>query len=60
MKFWGYIHSNGKLQVKRLLGDHALNIRDAQESPFVKKILSPVEAKNIEEARSLLAVQINF
>lgn len=59
MKFWGYIHTNGELQVKRCFGDHALNIRDAQESPFVKKILAPVEAKNIDEARSLLAVQVD-
>ena len=51
MKFWGYIHSNGTLQVKRCFGDHELNIKEANESPFVVHILPVIEAPDIEEAR---------
>lgn len=45
-QFWGYLHSNGKIQVKRWLGDHG----DYTNNPFVIHVVKPFEADNWEEA----------
>lgn len=50
--WWGYIHENGILQVKRYFS--AEDISDARESPFVTTILPIVEADTREEAVALL------
>lgn len=45
-KWHGYIHINGKLQVKRFFSREDIDIR----SPFVSRYLGLVEAKDRDDA----------
>lgn len=47
-KWWGYIHTNGSIQVKRYFG--ILDTLEAEESPFVKTVIYPFEAEGREDA----------
>lgn len=47
-RWWGYMHINGSLQVKRYFD--ALCLRDAHESPFVAKVVGPFDATDREDA----------
>lgn len=47
-KWWGYIHINGNPQVKRYFDPS--DIKEANESPFVTKVIQPFEATNRDEA----------
>lgn len=40
-KWWGYLHTNGKIQVKRYF--EPLDISEAEESPFVERTFGPYE-----------------
>jgi len=46
--WWGYIHSNGSIQVKRFFGQ--LDIDDANESPFVDRVYGPWKCATRAEA----------
>lgn len=48
--YWGYLHSNGTIQVKRWLGDPKDYTDDCIGNPFVKKIVRPFEATGYKEA----------
>lgn len=48
--WWGYLHSNGTVQVKRWLGDHKDYTEDCIGNPFVKKVVRPFEAIDRETA----------
>ena len=47
-EWWGYIHTNGHIQVKIYFG--ALDIQEAIDSPFVKRTFGPFEVGDREEA----------
>jgi len=47
-KWWGYIHINGNVQVKRYFDKK--DIEEAKESPFCKEVFSPFEAENRNKA----------
>jgi len=51
MKFWAYIHKNGKLHTKRYFDEG--DIIEAQDSDFVKCVLMPIEADSIAEAAKI-------
>lgn len=51
MKWWAYIHSNGSLQVKRFFSE--IDLEEAEQSPFVKRVIQPFEAKNRDDAYSI-------
>ena len=48
MKWWGYFHRNGSIQVKRFFD--VRDIEEAAESPFVLNIVNPFEAEGREDA----------
>jgi hypothetical protein len=48
LRWWGYLHSNGHVQVKRYFDQ--LDLSEARESPFCVKVSKVVEAKDREEA----------
>lgn len=48
IKWWGYLHENGSLQVKRYFGPEDLS--EARESPFVQQVFGPWEVDSREEA----------
>lgn len=47
-KWWGYIHTNGSIQVKRYFDQR--DLEDAHESPFVSKVINPFEAEGRDDA----------
>ncbi len=51
-QWWGYIHENGSIQVKRYSEQWGKEeIKDAKQSPFVKAVADkPFEASSREEA----------
>lgn len=50
MKYWGYLHSNGTIQVKRWFGDHKDYTEDVLNNEFVVEVVKPFQAKDREEA----------
>ena len=48
MKWWGYIHTNKSIQVKRFFGIG--DIIEAKGSPFVKRAYGPFEANDRDDA----------
>ena len=51
-KWWGYIHNNGSLQVKRFFSQEDLT--EARESDFVARVYGPWECKDRESALARL------
>jgi len=54
--WWGYLHSEGTLQVKRYFGP--MDIQEANESPFCQIVVGPFNAKDREEAIKILKSQL--
>lgn len=48
MQWWGYLHTNGSIQVKRFFGRE--DIIEAMDSPFVDMTFGPFEVDGREEA----------
>lgn len=46
--WWGYKHINGSFQVKRYFSP--LDLKEARESPFVRKVFDKFTAKNRQDA----------
>lgn len=56
--WWGYLHSNGTVQVKRWLGDHKDYTEDCIGNPFVVKVVKPFEAESREDAESYIKFKL--
>ena len=54
MWWWGYLHSNGKVQTKRWFGDHKDYTDDCIGNDFVVKVVKPFEADTREEATKII------
>jgi len=52
--WWGYLHSNGTIQLKRWFGDHADYTTDCMGNPFVIEVVTPFESETREDALKLL------
>ena len=52
--WWGYLHANGQVQVKRWFGDHEDYTGDCIGNPNVIKVVKPFEANSYEEAEVIL------
>lgn len=53
--WWGYVHSNYTVQLKRWFGDHKDYIEDCENNPFVLKVVPPFTAQTREEAQDYMA-----
>ena len=53
-KWWGYLHANGSIQVKRWWGDHKDYTDDCIGNPNVQQIVKPFDANTIEEAYMII------
>lgn len=58
-QWWGYLHTNGTIHVKRVLGNMDGIIEDAYESPFVTRVFQPFDAISKEEADFIINEKIN-
>lgn len=54
LKWWGYLHSNGTLQLKRWFGDVKDYTDDCEGNDFVQRVCYPFEAGTREEALLVL------
>lgn len=50
--WWGYIHNNGSIQVKRYFD--ARDLDDARGSPFVLSVYGPFEAEGRDSAIEMM------
>lgn len=58
MMFWGYLHQNGTIQVKRWFGDHKDYTDDCDGNDFVQKVVRPFEAETREQAEEIIKKQL--
>ncbi len=56
--WWGYVHENGSIQVKRYWDDPS-DIQDARESDLVLRVFTPFKANGREEAINYIINAIN-
>jgi len=56
--WWGYLHANDTIQVKRWFGDHEDYEEDCRNNPFVKRVVKPFEATTREEAIKTITEQL--
>lgn len=56
--WWGYLHQNGKIQVKRWFGDHQDYTDDCEGNEFVVSVVPPFKADTHEEAGKIILAKI--
>lgn len=56
--WWGYLHSNGTVQVKRWFGDHKDYTDDCEGNQFVRQVVRPFEAASHEEAFRIIQKKV--
>jgi hypothetical protein len=56
--WWGYLHSNGTIQVKQWLGDHADYTTDCQGNPFVRCVVKPFQAESWDAAYKIIYMHL--
>lgn len=56
--WWGYLHENGTIQVKRWLGDHRDYTTDCYDNPFVIQVVRPFKADTREEAMKYIIEKV--
>lgn len=56
IKWWGYLHTDGSVHVKRYFGPE--DLVEARESPFVRSAYGPFDAENHFNARDILLARI--
>jgi hypothetical protein len=56
-QWWGYLHTSGTLQAKPYF--EPLDIQEARQSPFCKKVFGPFEAYGRDEALLIVESLVN-
>jgi hypothetical protein len=56
--WWGYLHSNGTVQVKRWFGDHKDYTDDCEGNDFVVRVVPPLAADTREEAVAIISLRL--
>lgn len=52
--WWGYLHQNGTIQLKRWFGDHKDYTDDCEGNDFVLQVCQPFKAETREEAEIII------
>ena len=52
--WWGYLHQNGSVQVKRWFGDHKDYTEDCEGNDFVQQVVRPFAADTREQATDII------
>ena len=58
--WWGYLHSNGSVQVKRWFGDHKDYTDDCQDNDFVQQVVRPFSADSRDEAIKIITEKVSL
>lgn len=56
--WWGYLHQNGTIQVKRWFGDHKDYTEDCDGNDFVQRVVTPFAAPTREDAVTHIEMQL--
>jgi len=56
--WWGYLHQNGNIQVKRWFGDHKDYTDDVDGNDFVVQVVRPFSAETRQLAESIIKDRI--
>lgn len=56
--WWGYLHQNGKIQVKRWFGDHKDYTEDCEGNDFAVRVVKPFAADSREEALRIITERL--
>lgn len=56
--WWGYLHQNGTIQVKRWFGDHKDYTDDCEGNDFVQSVVRPFKATTREEAEAIIKERV--
>lgn len=54
LMWWGYLHQNGTIQLKRWFGDHKDYTEDCRDNDFVIKVVPPFSSDTREEALKMV------
>ena len=57
--WWGYLHQNDTIQVKRWFGDHKDYTEDCDGNDFVQRVVPPFAAASREEAVKILQERLS-
>lgn len=57
--WWGYLHSNGTIQLKRWFGDHEDYTGDCENNPFVQRVVKPFPADSREDALAVISAKLS-
>lgn len=58
LMWWGYLHQNGSVQVKRWFGNHKDYQDDCIGNPFVLQVVEPFAANSREEAINIITERL--
>lgn len=56
--WWGYLHSNGTVQVKRWFGNIKDYTEDCEGNDFVVRVVRPFKAMSHEEATKIITERL--
>lgn len=56
--WWGYLHANGNIQVKRWFGDHKDYTDDCENNDFVLQVVHPFHAESREQAIEIISQRL--
>lgn len=56
--WWGYLHQNNTIQVKRWFGDHKDYTDDCNGNEFVQRVVPPFHASTREEAVRIITARL--
>lgn len=58
LMWWGYLHSNGSVQLKRWFGDPKDYLDDCEGNDFISQVVYPFSAGTREDALSILNTKL--
>ena len=56
--WWGYLHQNGSIQVKRWFGDRKDYTEDCEGNDFVQQVVPPFEADSRDQALRIIGEKL--
>ncbi len=56
--WWGYLHQNGSIQLKRWFGDHKDYTEDCDGNDFVQRVVPPFDAETSDKAKEILGQRL--
>lgn len=58
--WWGYLHQNDTVQVKRWFGDHKDYTEDCEGNDFVQQVVPPFQADTREQAEKIIIERLGL